>query len=59
MIKKEGSTNNHISGFYYLLRGGGTKPQWSNQKRLTTTKSNVPFWNHFGTLGKYNLTVIK
>ena len=22
MIKKEASTNNHISGFYYLLRGG-------------------------------------
>ena len=57
MIKKEASTNNHISGFYYPLKG--SKPQWSNQKRLTTTKGTVPFWNHFGTLGKYNLTVIE
>ncbi len=57
MIKKVAGTNKHISGFYYLLRG--SKPQWSNQKWLTTTKSTVPFWNHFGTLGKYNLTVIE
>ena len=57
MIKKATGTDKHISGFYYLL--GGSKPQWSNQKWLTTTKSTVPFWNHFGTLGKYNLTVIE
>jgi len=57
MIKKEASTNNHISGFFYLLRG--SKPQWSNQKRLTITKSIVLFGNHFGTLGKHNLTVIE
>ena len=57
MIKKVTGTNKHISGFYYLL--GGSKPQWSNHKRLTTTKSTVPFWNHFGKLGKYNLTVIE